>query len=233
MTCDDVRPLLSAYHDGELGLTESRAIEQHLETCAGCSEALAELSSLSGLINGVRLSPPDSLRQSVRPRPRISWNPWPVVAFAGMLAAFYVGRLTLPASPGFADDLIASHTRSLQGNHLIDVVSSDRHTVKPWFIGKIDYSPTPYDLKDKGFELKGGRLDYVGGQTVPVYVYGYQKHVVNLYVFNSNRTVDTGGLNGYHFNEWKHEGMTYIAVSDVADSTLTSFHEAFDQAEKG
>ena len=238
MKCSEVRVQLSAYVDHELSLSESLAVEQHLAGCAECSVVLAEMKSLSGALSQARFDAPDSLRMALESkmlsRPEVvklkfRWAPMAVAA--SIFVAFFVGRWSLPTK-SFASDLVASNTRSLIGNHLIDVESSDRHTVKPWFVGKIDYSPTPYDLKDRGFELKGGRLDYVDGETVPVFVYQHEKHVLNLYVFKGDKSLGSKDMKGYHLARWTSDGFTYIAFSDVAPETLRAFEEAFESASK-
>ena len=124
------------------------------------------------------------------------------------------------------EDLISSHVRSLQVDHLSDVVSSDKHTVKPWFNGKLDFSPPVTDLATQGFPLVGGRLDYLDGRTVAVLIYRHNQHPINLYVWPStdrDAAPQVQGRQGYHLIRWAAGGMVYWVVSDLATNELELF----------
>lgn len=163
-----------------------------------------------------------------------AWNfGWPSVGAlaASVLTLVLSGSLYL-ARPSdrerLAEELISSHVRSLQVDHLSDVASTDKHTVKPWFNGKIDFSPPVVDLATQGFPLEGGRLDYIDGRTVAVLVYRRAKHPINLYIWptsDGDASPKEQQRQGYHLIRWTSGGMTYWAVSDLATSELKSFVE--------
>jgi anti-sigma factor RsiW len=116
--------------------------------------------------------------------------------------------------------------RSLQVNHLMDVASTDQHTVKPWFAGKLNYSPQVIDLTASGYPLVGGRLDVLDGQNVAAIVYGRRKHFINLFIWPATgRTLPSRPytLNGYHVLGWTKGGMNYLAVSELGDQEFEDF----------
>ncbi len=130
------------------------------------------------------------------------------------------------ADRAFADQILASHVRSLMPGHLTDVLSSDQHTVKPWFNGKLDYSPPVTDFADRGYPLVGGRLDYVGSRTVAALVYGRRKHFINVLVWPVNAGTSAMQMEtrqGYHIRHWTGGGYTYWVVSDLGLAELDEF----------
>jgi len=175
-----------------------------------------------------------SLRKAAKAEaaPRVMPKWW--LSFAAPIAAAVIVVLSLvPLLTGpSADDLLArevisSHVRSLMANHLADVPSSDQHTVKPWFNGKLDFSPPVEDLAEKGFRLAGGRLDYLENRSVAALVYQRQKHFINLFIWPSGSDSDVGtkavSRQGYNLFYWTKSGMTYWAVSDLSKSELREF----------
>ncbi|WP_211460532.1 anti-sigma factor family protein [Collimonas silvisoli] len=151
------------------------------------------------------------------------------------LALSAVTLIQRPTPTGSIDqEIVSSHVRALLSQHPIDVVSTDQHTVKPWFNGRLDYTPPVVDLAAQGFPLVGGRIDYVGHRTVAVLIYRYQKHPIDLYVFP-----DAGGTpspaarasDGYAMAHWQRNGMTYWAITDAQSAHLHAFEQAV-QAEE-
>jgi anti-sigma factor RsiW len=139
------------------------------------------------------------------------------------------GRITSPTN-GTASELVDAHVRSLLPGHLLDVPSSDRHTVKPWFAGKTDIAPPVVDLSDRGFPLLGGRLDYVDGHSAAVLAYGRRQHTINLFVWRGAPAEGGDGkfaVRGYSLLHWMNGGLSYWAVTDAAPAELEAFREAY------
>ena len=235
--------LLPAYLDQELGLSEAIAVERHLGSCSECQQEYEEQSSVRAQLkkHAAYFKAPAHLAQRInmalpaeRPHPtrlkgwRFNWlSAGAVIAI--LLALVWSGSLylTLPsAQDRLVEELVSSHVRSLQVDHLSDVVSSDQHTVKPWFHGKLDFAPPVVDLSPQGFPLLGGRLDYLNDRTVAVLVYRHNQHPINLYIWPSadrNLAPQTQSRHGYHLVHWAAGGMEYWAVSDLATAELELF----------
>ena len=243
MSCPDRVAQLSAYLDGELEASTKKDLERHVATCASCSTHLAELRALSGTIRANASRPaPDAekvrrLGESLRAETPDDASPGPSGRIAGFArsallaaAAAVVAWLaavwwTRPSrEERLATDLVAAHVRSLQADHLTDVVSTDRHVVNPWFQGKIDFAVGAHDHKDKGFALEGGRLDYVDGRTVAAVVYRHGPHALNLFVWpaRSDDGKDDGELveRGYRLVHWSAGGTERWIVSDADATTV-------------
>jgi len=241
--CPDREMALQALADGELDAMGIVALEEHLRSCAGCRAALDRLEALRAVLRdpALREPAPEQLRARVmaqipRGAPARAWVGWVGGATGGALAASLALMLAMPqrAVPGVADELVDSHIRSLQGAHLIDVQTSDRHVVKPWFNGRIDYVPPVPDLKDQGFPLVGGRLDVVSGRSVAVLVYKRRLHTINLFVRPASGTGSIAERRGsYGLVHWVSGGLDYWAVSDLELGDLQQFRGAFVAATDG
>jgi anti-sigma factor RsiW len=234
MSCPDpVSRLLEPYLDGELDVVRSLEVERHLSSCAVCSGALGDHRALRAALADASLhyeAPrgfEDGMRAAVRkaagaPPPRATSNArwWAVAASLSAVAATVVALAVVraPSEQGLDHEVVSAHVRSLMADHLTDVASSDRHTVKPWFNGRLDFSPTVNDLAQDGYPLIGGRLDYVGGHPAAALVYGRGNHVVNVFVWPATAGDGSDGessLRGYNVIRWRHAAMSYCAVSDL------------------
>ena len=243
MGCDYARTVLHGYLDGELDATRAAEFERHLESCRECTGALGAAESLHSSLQQMALyeRAPAFLRKRIRveldaeARPaavsRIPAWRWLAVAAAVLFVAglsWYVwprsGTTSVAAAPFTAAEMIDAHIRSLQPGHLMDITSSDQHSVKPWFDGKLAYVPPVRDFSDQGFPLLGARLDALNGQNVAALVYGRRKYIINVFVLPT-REPDTpihppGLRQGYQWFHWRHQGMEYCAVSDLSASEL-------------
>jgi len=229
MICDEVRSLLSAYHDDELDAVARDRVDAHLRECESCAVELRRHLRLSQSIREQMptYSAPKSLRRSFEPRKSPSGVFGLGLASGLAVAAAFAAFFLLGRHRDLSAELVSDHVRSLMANHLIDVASSDRHTVKPWFLGRINFAPTVPNLADQGFPLIGGRLDYADGKPVSALVYGKQKHVINVFVMPDEAGPASADLNGYHVLHWSSGGLGYWAVSDVAAADLAEFARDF------
>ena len=238
MICDDFSRDLDAYIDRELDPSAAAIFRTHLEECPACTSRLKGREAIGHL---VRSAPyyraPERLRANLLPQtrrtPRWAVHRWATAALivltvsAGMLILYGPGRSSATAVENVVDD----HVRSLQANHLMDVASTDQHTVKPWFVGKVDYSPPVVDLASAGYPLVGGRLDYLAGRPVAALVYRRRQHTINLFVAPAERDarITRSASRGFHVLHWAREGMTFWAVSDLNESELLDFARALNR----
>ncbi len=217
--CHDKRLLIQAEWDGELDAADAAALAAHVEGCAACAALRAELAGVSGRVRAeaTRFAAPASLRAAVRPAaPARHYWAYGGAFGAGMaLAAGLAAVLVLPRGGTAMPDVVAAHIRALQPGHLVDVVSSDRHTVKPWFDGRLDYAPPVRDFAGAGYRLVGGRLDYVAGRPVAALVYGRDKHLIDVFVWPGGQPGSSGTVQGYNVIAWSQGGMNFRAVSDL------------------
>ena len=243
MDHEQIRELINPYVDGELDLLTARETEQHLrgcEDCRGTEQALRALrETLASSQPAYRA--PSRLRKNVRAALRReaktterTFNPWVIFATTAVCALIVLGAVlfqTTRASRNntLVNEVVADHVRSLLATHLVDVASSDQHTVKPWFDGKIDFAPEVRDLSDEGFPLIGGRLDYLGDKTVVALVYQRNKHPVNVFIMpataDRNTSPSATTRRGYNVLSWTHDEMKYWAVSDLNEAELRRFTE--------
>jgi len=247
MNCADTLKLIHAYADGELDLIRSLEIEQHLKTCVQCAAERNAIQSLraalrqgdlthrapeslrEGVRRMARADEPEPARQDFRPAESIQLWIWRLVA-AGA-AAFAVltilSRAGMSGRDALLDEAVADHVRSLQVSHLTDVASTDQHTVKPWFAGKLDFAPEVRDFAAQGFPLIGGRLDYLDGRTVAALVYQYKKHFINTFIWPSSKTIVTAPVlendRGYSVINFDARGFHYCIVSDAEGKALNAF----------
>ena len=244
---ENVRELLHAYVDGELDLANARETERHLQSCTDCREAERAIRELlSALTSGATAyRAPAHLRRNVRAAlrreaksTRQTVSPWLTfatgAAFAVVILGFALFQTTRSAQTNaIVDQVVANHVRSLLAAQLVDVVSSDQHTVKPWFDGKIDFAPEVRDLSADGFPLVGGRLDYLDGKTVATLVYQRNKHPINLFITpeSTSRTTSPAAVTrrGYHVFSWRNGGMKYWAVSNLNEAELREFTQLFER----
>jgi anti-sigma factor RsiW len=234
---------LHAYIDGELDADGRAAFEEHLRACPDCTRELEMQQSLrTALRDGLlRYRPPDSLPSRVQRQLRREASPataiirrWQGVAAAVLLLglglsgwAIALVLRTPSADLLLAREVAASHARSLLAEHLVDVNSTDRHTVKPWFQGRIDFAPPVPDFADQGFRLVGGRLDDLDGRTAAALVYRRRRHVINLFVWperdGGKLAERTAHERGYNIVFWTQSGLNFAAVSDVNLEELRQF----------
>jgi anti-sigma factor RsiW len=238
MECENLL-LVQAEFDDELDAAEALRAARHRRDCAQCRDAYAQLAATRALLkeSAPRHKAPGGLRDAIaaglgvaptRPQPapaRRWWRDGASFALGAALAAGIALLVIVPAQQSLLDAVVASHVRALQPGHLEDVVSTDQHTVKPWFDGRIDFAPPVKDLAAQQFPLLGGRLDYLGQRPIAALVYGSDKHVIDLYVWpgHGDPSPAAAALNGYNTVHWSANGMEFWAVSDLETGKLGEF----------
>ena len=240
MNCPEIRKLIHAYIDGELDLVRCLEVEEHLKSCAQCAAAKNSLQSLRSALQNADLAyaAPNSLRGQVRqmalgsssrdathPRENNSQWFWKWLAMGATALAvlvIFLRPVGVSEHEQLMNEAVAGHVRSLMANHLTDVESSDRHTVKPWFDGKLDFAPNVKDFADQGFPLVGGRLDYLDGRAVAALVYRRDKHVINVFIWPAVTAgaKETENYHGYNTITFGAGGFQYCLVSDVEEKEL-------------
>ncbi len=246
--CERWELLIQADLDGELDVASAASLAAHIETCPDCASLQSRLVALSGRLRAEvpRATAPAGLRESLLAR--IEPQPPNVVPFvpaaargrtrslvsfgAGAALAACLALVLLPRDGTVMDELVTSHVRAMQPGHLMDVLSTDQHTVKPWFNGRVDFAPPVKDLRSDGFPLTGGRLDTVGKRTVAVLVYGSDKHVIDLFVWPDAgaRPLPLETEDGFNVIGWESGGIAFRAVSDVEAGKLADFARCWQSA---
>jgi anti-sigma factor RsiW len=258
MNCDDSRIYLHAYLDDELDVAESLHVQKHLAECGDCRQAQDEQLALRSALRdpGLYARPSADFSKRIEAAvrraakeearsQRSSWFEWlrpgahrwiPAAATLVVMVAvggfLMMNRMRSSHEELIASAVLAGHIRSLQAEHLIDVPSSDRHTVKPWFQGKLDFSPPVPDLSELGWNLIGGRLDYVDGRPVAVLVYQRRMHNINVFVWPNHDSVSVGNTiteedaQGYQILHWNGAETTYWVVSDLNNAELLELAHA-------
>ena len=251
--CADYEVLLHALADGELDAGHVRDVEAHVASCTACAEKLKTIQGLRTAMADASLKTPapaqlrsriEALFPAVPEAPRTAgvsregsirrwWRSFiggfsiGAALSAAATAMLVIGLFTTGQDQQIADEVVSAHIRSLQAGHLMDVQTSDQHTVKPWFDGKVDVAPPVIDLTALGFTLLGGRLDYIDGEPVASVVYRRRKHIINLFVaqrLGRNHTfVSTRTVQGYNVRHWSAQGLDFWAVSDLDGEELGEF----------
>src|SRR6266478_5277920 len=246
MNCKQAETLVAAHADGEVDALRSYSIKQHLLGCAGCAASYRSMLELRARIRAevpyfvaspalharVRATV-GAVRASMPPRSHPTSDRWrwlTVGVLAGCTAsvfAWMLGTTVLAwrANEDLAVDAVATHVRATLGNHLIEVASSDQHTVKPWLSARLDYSPPVKDLANEGFALTGGRLDTLDKHRVATLVYRYRQHTIDVFVRpeSAHAPAALRAVRGFNVAHAAGSGMDWLAVSDVSADVLTAF----------
>src|SRR5262249_24312871 len=246
MTCDQVEVLLHALIDNELDSGHAHDVEAHVAACAHCAGQLRQFRDLHTAMSSPRLrfSAPASRR--ARMETTVPAPPAFAPSRRTMLKGFAMGSLISSAVAASlmltvirpdqdlaVGEVVSAHLRSLQAEHLTDVATSDQHTVKPWFNGRLDVAPPVVDLTAQGFALLRGRLDYLDGRPVAALGYRRRGHVLNLFIgagATSERRVKTETVRGVNVKCWSERGLNFWAVSDINADELQEFVDRFQAA---
>ena len=243
MNCPQTRELIDAGLDGELDLLTSLDLKRHVECCPSCAHEQERLQAVRSTIAAAPYyhAPPElarrighSLRNEIAPPMRFRFlrrtlaiaASLAVVVTLGWLAVQHLNRAGADAR---SRELVAAHVRSLMADHLLDVPSSDQHTVKPWFTGKLDFAPEVRDLKEAGFPLQGGRLDYLDGHPVAALIYRHNRHVINCFIQPDSAdasAITTSTIQGYSVVQFTHHRLRWQLISDAAPATLEELAHA-------
>jgi anti-sigma factor RsiW len=249
MTCAETQTLLHALLDRELDAGHARDVEAHLEGCPRCAAQFRAHREMQQAMSAAQLryAAPMSLRRRIEmtlplsaPR-RTSSRRSVLKGFVtgtalstAMAASLVIAVIRTDQDQRVLGDVTSAHVRSLQGDHLTDVQTSDQHTVKPWFNGKLDIAPPVVDLTAQGFTLLGGRLDYIDGKAVASIVYGRRTHVINLFVAQGAASEGHGSrletMQGFNIERWNAQGLEFFAISDINAEELQEFVDKFQAA---
>jgi len=254
LNCQRTQELIHGYLDSELDPARNLEVEQHMEECQTCGRVFRNQTTLKSALKADSLyhDAPERLKKriqsslrkeaksAVRPR-AFRWGWAAIVASPALMLLIALGVWSLAlrsTAPGgdelLAQQVVTDHVRSLQlPGHLTDVLSSDKHTVKPWFDGKVDFAPSVKDFADQDFRLYGGRLEYLNHRSVAALVYQRRLHYINLYVWPSEQAGSTAEVTtqrqGYNLIHWTSSGMNYWAISDLNGVELREFARLIQQ----
>jgi anti-sigma factor RsiW len=251
MNCQQASPLIDFYADGELDAAGILELEKHIHDCPACALAWRNAQTLKKSLkqDALFFTAPTELRRRIKAELRSqietaplwnfwNWN-WLTTATTSVATVCLVLVLTLSltrpsAEQRLTQEIVSSNIRSLIADHMLDVVSTDQHTVKPWFNGKLDFSPPVKDLAAQQFPLIGGRLDYIGGRSVAALIFHRNKHVINLFIWPVNekdsKPAVAASIQGYNVIHWTNAGMTFWTVSDLNEKELMEFVQDYDTA---
>jgi anti-sigma factor RsiW len=250
LNCTHCHELIHGYLDNELDTATAATVAEHLSGCADCKRLHDEAKLLIASVKAQApyYPAPDALTRSVfatipsqTSSAKRFWdllrNPsrhWLAPAFSAIaLAMALVLYIATPSSEQpWMEEAVSSHVRSLMAEHLNDVASSDRHTVKPWFTGKLDFSPPVFDYSAQGYPLLGGRLDYLQHQTTAALSYGRAKHIINLFILPTTETDKPRqhlSIRGYNIVSWQQNHMRFIVVSDLEKTELEAFSQLVEK----
>jgi len=248
MNCDEAKVLLHGLVDNEIDAEHACRIEAHVGACACCAAQLRLYRAMRRMMSNadLRFSAPPGLRTRIKAMlpVRAAGAPYRLLtlfkgfAFGSALSATAAALLMIAVIRSDQDqvivsDVVSAHLRSLQANHLTDVQSSDQHGVKPWFSDRLGVAPPAPDLTPQGFNLVGGRIDYVVGKAVAAIVYRRSDHVINLFVAQGAKAehsarVET--MQGFNVELWSEKGLNLCAVGDVSAEELEDFRKKFEAA---
>lgn len=260
INCQDCTLELHGYLDNELETGRALAVHQHLLHCKGCQNHYQHMRHTSQLIRNhapyyeVPDHLLDTIRASVGKQDKAAgtgfiaalvhnirnWGTGtfvPAASFAALACAAFLYLATPSSHADWVDDAVSDHVRSLMAQHITDVASSDRHTVKPWFIGKLDFAPPVFDFTAQGYPLVGGRMDYLQSQPAAALVYEHNKHIINLFILptaeTDSQTPDNLKKRGYNLAVWRKNHMKFVAISDMDMNGLNSFEKLFQDTLAG